>query len=65
MKNRSQLRALTDLASGFAQVFFASIVLPIVVSKFDFNQIPMLLLGLIATLYFSYLSLVFAKKGKL
>lgn len=63
--NRSKLRALSGICSNFSEVFFATLVIPVFSKKAVNIQFSMLLLGITATGIFSYLSLLFAEKGKL
>jgi len=67
MKNldKHTSRALSDLFNSYSQVFLASLVIPAFNFRFDFFKIFLLIFGIFGTIYLGYLSLKFARLGKL
>ena len=63
--SRAKARALAVLFTNFAAVFLGSLVIPIFIGGFDVRRVPMVLLGLLATFFSTWLSLLFAERGKL
>lgn len=62
---RSKHRMLASLCGDFTQVFFASLVIPVVIGGFDIGRLPVVIFGLVATGISFWFSLIFAEKGKL
>lgn len=62
---KSELKAISAICTNFSAVFLASLIIPAFTENFDFNNLPVLLLGLGFTLGSISLSLLFARKGKL
>ena len=60
-----ELRALSNLCGNFAEVFLASLVIPIFYNRIDLTKIIITIFGIISCIVFAYFSLLFAKKGKL
>jgi len=60
-----EFRALSNVCTNFSEVFLASLVIPVFVGEFDTSRVPVLILGIALTGLFVWLSLIFAKKGKL
>ena len=61
----SELRALSNVCANFSEVFLASLVVPAFVGTFDTSRVIVLILGLALASFFVWLSLIFAKKGRL
>ena len=63
----SKYKALCQITKDVAQVFFASIVVPPLLSGFEKGGVGAIVFiaGAITTLMFWYFSLAFAEKGKL
>lgn len=62
---RFKWRATSNLSSNFAAVFLASLVVPLLTGDFDLSKWYVVLFGLALTVFFIWLSLVSADKGKL
>jgi len=61
----SYFRALSEIFRDIAQVFFASVVVNPLVSGLDKLNWFSVILGMINSIVFWYLSLMFAERGKL
>lgn len=59
---RPQWHALSVLCANFAEVFLATLVIPFVLSGFERIGVFVLLLGLVLTGVFSYLTLYCSKR---
>lgn len=62
---RSQWRAISLLSTNFSAVFLASLVLPVVTGNVDLSKWYVVILGVVLTIFFVWLTLVSAKEGKL
>ncbi len=62
--NKSVLRSLSNISSNFSEVYLASLVLPVLTSV-EKPKPLVLFFGIGMTFFWSYLSLLFAKYGKL
>lgn len=60
---KSKNRMLSTLCGNFSEVFFISLVIPIF-TGFDTGKIPVVIFGILATIAFSWLALIFAERGK-
>ncbi len=63
--NKSSFRALSNICASIAQVSFGALVGGIVLTSLDATKLLVLILELIFSLGFWYLSLFYAEKGKL
>ena len=61
----STYRALSGLFANFSEVFLAVLVVLVFSQRFDLSKLPVILLGVTSTFVFGYLSVLFARWGKL
>lgn len=61
----SRAKALSVVFANFAAVFLGSLVIPVFNGGIDIEQLPVVLSGLLATIFSTWLSLIFAERGKL
>ena len=62
--SRSKLRVLSSVCINFAQVFLASLVIPFFTGDIDIGKSSVLVFGLIATIFFIGIGLIFGERGK-
>ena len=62
---KSKYRMLANICGDFTQVFFASLIIPVIIGGFDIGSLPVVIFGVVAMLVSFYFSIFFAEKGKL
>lgn len=61
----SSFKALSTICSNIASVFFASMVVPVLIARPGSLDLKVIVLGLVMTIGSGLLSMFYAEKGKL